>query len=242
MIPNLHIFETPKETAKAVADLILAKAKEKSKLSMPFNLALSGGSTPKLLFSILSSNYSDLIPWHLVRLFWVDERCVPPTHEESNFGMTFENLLTNVPIPDVNIFRMMGENQPQKEAIRYQEIIENQLPLKNGMPQFDLILLGLGDDGHTASIFPDNLSLLDTQHKVAVSKHPQSSQHRITLTGNVINAANEVIFLVTGTSKSEVLKLIINHLPHFERYPASYIHAQSKLPEFYLDKAAAEKL
>ena len=90
MNSNIHIFETPEQTARAVAELILDMAKEKNKHSLPFNVALSGGSTPKLLFNILAEEYSQSIPWHFVRLFWVDERCVPPTHPESNFGMTYE--------------------------------------------------------------------------------------------------------------------------------------------------------
>ena len=114
MNPSIYIFETPEKTARAVAEVILAKAREKNKQSLPFNIALSGGNTPKLLFEILAKEYDDLIPWHFIRLFWVDERCVPPTHSESNFGMTYESLLKNVPIQDTNIFPIQGEIEPQK--------------------------------------------------------------------------------------------------------------------------------
>jgi len=242
MTLNRYIFNTPEDTARAVAEIILAKAKEKNKQSLPFNIALSGGNTPKLLFTILANEYADRMPWNILRLFWADERCVPPTHAESNFGMTYENLLKLVPIHDANIFRMLGEADPQREVNRYQALLEAQLMKKNGIPQFDLILLGMGDDGHTASIFPDNLSLLHDDKTVAVAVHPATGQKRITLTGTVINQAEQVVFLITGSSKSTVLQQIIKREPAFKNYPASYIHSQLGVADFYLDKAAASEL
>jgi 6-phosphogluconolactonase len=241
MNPILHIFDTPNETARAVAELILCKSKEKNKQSLPFNMAISGGNTPKLLFKILAEKYTDSIPWNLVRLFWVDERCVPPTHAESNFGMTYENLLKQVPIYDSNIFRMQGELDPETEALRYQKLLENELPMRSGFPQFDLILLGMGDDGHTASIFPDNMDLLYSDLAVSVSTHPTSGQKRITLTGQTINQANQVIFLITGESKKGILHQIFKHKPQSENYPASYVHSNNGNIEFYLDKSAASE-
>ena len=240
MSPTIHIFESPEATARAVAELMVVRANEKFKQSLPFNVALSGGNTPKLLFQILADEYVDKMPWHILRLFWVDERCVPPTHAESNFGMTYENLLKNVPIHDANIFRMTGEADPQKEAERYAALLEAQLPMVNGLPKFDLVLLGMGDDGHTASIFPNNLNMLQYESTVAVAIHPTSGQKRITLTGNIINAAANVVFLITGLSKSPVLRQIIQHESGFEQYPASYI--QPGTVAFYLDKAAASEL
>jgi 6-phosphogluconolactonase len=242
MNQNLHIFETPLETARAVAELILTKAKEKNKKSLPFNIALSGGNTPQLLFKILANEYADTIPWHFIRLFWVDERCVPPTNAESNYGMTYESLLKNVPVHDANIFPIQGEIDPISEAKHYQYILETQLPKRNGYPKFDLILLGMGDDGHTASIFPNELELLHSERFVTVSTHPVSKQKRITLTGQTINQADDVVFLIIGASKADVLKQIIQRRLNYETFPASYIHAQSIPAQFYLDKAAAEKL
>jgi len=242
MNSNIHIFETPEQTARAVADLILDMAKEKNKHSLPFNVALSGGSTPKLLFNILAEEYAQSIPWHFVRLFWVDERCVPPTHPESNFGMTYESLLKQVPVHNSNVFRMLGEVNSSKAAERYQTMLEAQLPLRDALPRFDLILLGMGDDGHTASIFPDNMSLLYADASVAVAVHPVSGQQRITLTGNVISNAEKVVFLITGSSKSSVLQQIIHRKQNFKDFPTSYIHAYSAPADFYLDKAAAVEL
>ncbi|MDD3322239.1 MAG: 6-phosphogluconolactonase [Paludibacter sp.] len=241
MYENLHVFDSPYDTAHAVAEIILEKAKEKHKLSLPLNIAVSGGNTPKILFTILTTDFSESIPWNIIRLFWVDERCVPPTHPDSNFGMTYESLLKHLPIHDTNIFRMDGEINPEKEAIRYQKVLEKELPTNNGFPQFDLILLGMGDDGHTASIFPNDLSLLKSPELVSVGIHPTTGQKRITLTGQTINQAKEIIFLITGNSKADVLRQIIHHEPTFEKYPAAFIHTNSGNVEFYIDKAAASQ-
>lgn len=236
-----YIFDTPEETARGVAELIKAKAKEKTKMSLPFNIALSGGSTPKLLFTLLANEFSSNIPWHFIRLFWVDERCVPPTHKESNFGMTYNSLLVNVPIHDTNIFRMQGENEPEKEAVRYQKMLEKELPIVNGFPQFDLILLGMGDDGHTASIFPDNLSLLNSDLAVAVGIQPASGQKRITLTGPTILQAKNIVFLITGDSKATILRQILTN-DNSDIYPTHHIAKNASVVDIYLDKNAASKL
>ncbi len=242
MSENLHVFETPYDTAHAVAEIILAKAKANQKLSLPLNIAVSGGSTPKILFTILANDYAESIPWHFVRLFWVDERCVPPTHPESNFGMTYESLLKHLPIHDANIFRMQGENDPEKEAERYRKILKNELPQKNDLPQFDIILLGMGDDGHTASIFPNQMELLQSSYTVSIGIHPVSKQKRITLTGKTINQAADVIFLITGESKADVLRQILKREPTFDTFPAAFIHSNSSIAEFYIDKQASSEL
>lgn len=242
MNPILHIFESAEDTARGVAELILEKAKKKNKQSLPINIAVSGGTTPKLLFKLLAEEYADSIPWHFVRLFWVDERCVPPTHPESNFGMTFETLLKNVPIHESNIYRMQGENDPAKEAARYQQLLQDELPMQSGFPHFDIILLGMGDDGHTASIFPNNLSLLNTESIVEVGIHPESGQKRITLTGGTINQAESLVFMITGNSKKKVLSQIIHKDIASTAYPAAYVHSSSGIADFYLDKIAASNL
>jgi len=243
MITNkLFIFETPDETARAVAKVILTKVKEKTKKSLPLNIAISGGSTPKLLFTLLAEEYADVLPWHFLRIFWVDERCVPPTHAESNFGMTYESLLTRVPISENNVFRMQGESNPQTEAKRYQALLEKELPEKNNFPQFDLILLGMGEDGHTASIFPQDMSLLNSELAVAVGVHPENGQKRITLTGSTIQQAQHIILFITGSSKSGILRPIIHQEQSCENYPAYQIAKNSESVVFYMDKAAASEL
>jgi 6-phosphogluconolactonase len=239
---KLHIYENAAEVSRAVAELIKDQAIAKKSEGKKLNIAVSGGNTPKQLFILLAEEYEQAIPWETVRLFWVDERCVEPTHSESNFGMTYDALLHNSFIPGENIFRMKGEDIPAYEAERYQKLLLNELAARNGFPVFDLILLGMGDDGHTASIFPNDMSLLDSEFSVSVGVHPASGQKRITLTGNTINNAKQLVFLVTGENKAEILKQIIDKVPIAATYPASHVHDFSGNAEFYIDNAAASKL
>lgn len=236
-----HVFDEPEMTAGAVANLIISKIKEQNGSLPYFNLAVSGGSTPNLLFAMLADEYAAQIPWNKLRLFWVDERCVPSTDKESNYGTMQALLLSKVPIPKENIFYVQGDNEPEAEAVRYQKLLENELPEKNGLPEFDLILLGMGDDGHTASIFPYNMELIHSPQTVATAKHPQTRQNRITLTGNVICNAKHIAFVITGHVKAGILDAILNEKADFERYPTYYILSNSDA-ELYLDYEAAEKL
>lgn len=235
---NFQIFDDPAETSRAVAELI----KEKTQIisdSEFLNIAVSGGSTPRLLFELLGEEYETSVNWKKVRLFWVDERCVEPTNPESNYGMTYDAFLQRTFVPGDNIFRIHGEEIPEYEADRYQKLLLKELPAKNGFPVFDLILLGMGEDGHTASIFPNDLSLLDTDVSVAVNTNPYTGQKRITLTGNTITNALQTVFLVTGESKSGKLLEIRNDEKVAEKYPVWHICNQSNNQSFYIDSAAA---
>ncbi len=235
---NIHIYDTSEQTVCAIAQLIAKNTNQQADRQQYYNVALSGGNTPKLLFQIIVSEFAYKVRWESLRLFWVDERCVPPSDKDSNYGMTYQHLLNKISIPETNIFRMKGENDPVAEAIRYQSVLDKELTLKNGIPVFDLVLLGMGDDGHTASIFPDNMSLLHADETVAVARHPQSGQKRITLTGEIIRQARQRIFLITGKSKSIVLSDMLNKSKSAETYPAFYFLF---LPdtEVYLDNEAA---
>lgn len=239
---NIHIFDTPKDAAKAIAQLISNHINEEHFSSQPFNVAISGGKTPETLFDILANDFAEKIPWHQLRLFWVDERCVPPTHPESNFGMTNETLLRKVAFPRENIFRMKGEAFPEEEAIRYQSVLAKELPSKNGIPVFNLILLGMGNDGHTASIFPKDMDLIDSCSSVTVTRHPDTGQKRITLTGPVLKQAEEIIFFITGAQKAIILKEILLNEPSAKKYPAFHISSAAENTSFYLDKEAATLL
>lgn len=234
-----HIFEDAEQTAYAVAKYILVRSNEKKNISEPLNIAVSGGSTPKQLFHLLASDeFSKAVSWESLRIFWVDERCVPPTDKESNYGMTYDALLRFPFVNSDNIFRMKGENQPDEEAIRYAELLAAELPVRHHFPVFDLILLGIGDDGHTASIFPNSMDLLHSDKSVAVGIHPISGQKRITLTGKTINNAEEVIFLVNGANKLKITHHILHQTPASKNYPASFVGNSKGEAVFYLDKAA----
>jgi 6-phosphogluconolactonase len=203
---------------------------------------LSGGSTPELLFALISENYAASVPWQYVHLFWGDERCVPPDSTESNFGMTLRKLLSQIDIPSGNIHRIKGEADPEKEASRYQEEILRYTRERDRLPLFDLVILGLGDDGHTASIFPGHMDLLNSDKICDVAFHPLTLQKRITITGRVINNADAVAFLVTGRKKEAVVEKMFKKDPLALNYPATYIVPLFGQLTWFIDKEAGRLL
>ncbi|MFZ4581677.1 MAG: 6-phosphogluconolactonase [Paludibacter sp.] len=238
---NLQIFENTVATSQAVAELIKEKANA-TPTDKFLNLAVSGGTTPRMLFDMLGNEYETSIDWKKVRFFWVDERCVEPTDPESNFGMTYDAFLQKTFVPGENIFRIRGEEIPEFEAERYSSLLRSELPASVGYPVFDLVLLGMGNDGHTASIFPNDLSLIDSELSVAVNVNPYTLQKRITLTGNTINNAHQIVFMITGENKSKILKEIIQKKPTASNYPAAHIATLKGKVDFYVDKTAASLL
>lgn len=219
-----------------------------------FSVALSGGSTPAALFDALVALEQEKtavgipgLPWHVIHFFWGDERCVPPDHAESNFRMTREHLLEPLGIRDGQIHRILGEREPVSEAERYATHLNAVLPLVDGFPCFDLIVLGLGDDGHTASLFPGHEQLFDTDQGCQAVLHPVTGQARVTLTGSLINRASTVAFLVTGASKADMVKTIKQQASLHERLgtltapllPAALVAPVSGRVCWLLDEAAA---
>lgn len=207
-----------------------------------FHVALSGGSTPKLIFDVLAAQYGSAIDWSQIHFYWGDERCVPPTDEQSNFKMTQEHLFSKIKVPKENIHRILGENQPMGEAMRYANLLEINLDRVDGIPQFDLVLLGMGDDGHTASIFPQEIELWEGADHCVVATHPDSGQKRVSITGTVINKAKAVIFLVTGESKAEKVKEIYGKVGDYKKYPAALVQPQSGKLSWFMDEAAVKLL
>ncbi len=205
------------------------------------NISLSGGSTPKVVFEILAKQFKDQIPWERVHFFWGDERCVSPDDEQSNYRMTRKYLLDPLGIPSQNIHRIRGEEEPEAEAIAYEEVLKLNLPQERGLPRFDMVILGMGDDGHTASIFPHQIELWHSPRICEVAVHPQSGQQRISLTGGIINNAEEVVFLVTGSSKAEKFREIVNTEEGYKSYPAALVRPDSGKLNWFLDREAAEQ-
>lgn len=217
-------------------------------------IALSGGNTPQKLFDLWSEELKQTIDWSRVQLFWVDERCVPYNDDESNFKMTQWHLIRHLPLTDKQIHRIKGEDDPCKEATRYSNLIEERLPHRQGIPVFDFVLLGVGSDGHTASIFPkdnhrhkpDELgeskseeACLNTPKWCSVTQKPDNGQYRITLTMPVINAANHVFVLVTGKEKAQIMNQVLNHTVLSRQYPISHVHGEHGDVTFFLDRLAA---
>lgn len=233
-----EIFDTPEATARGFAHFLLAQHKQSERLTV----ALSGGSTPKILFNMLAAEFKNDFDWSKIHLFWGDERCVPPTDDDSNYKMTVEHLLSKIEIPEENIHRVHGENNPQDEAARYGKELSASLETKNGLPQFDIVTLGMGGDGHTASIFPHEIELMTDDRICAIGVNPDSGQQRVTLTGPVINNAKMVCFLVTGAGKAEKTNEIFNHLHNYKDYPAAHILPPHGQVKWYLDEAASSML
>jgi len=231
------IYESPKAVAHSFARYLAKLSDSKN----PMRVALSGGSTPRLLFEILALKFREVIPWPNIHFYWGDERCVPPDKLESNFRVT-NDLLFQAIDADWHIFRIRGEEDPEAEVLRYSEEIKSTVPIVNGWPRFDLIILGMGEDGHTASIFPYQLSLLKSDQICAIAKHPETGQKRITLTGNVINNASVVAFLVTGASKAKRIVEIRNKNEISKLYPASFIEPNDGELIWFMDRAAASLL
>jgi len=232
---NLHISNTKQDVAQDFSKFLIDYAKGKSKVTV----ALSGGSTPKVIFDILAEAYGETVDWSKFYFFWGDERCVAPTDDDSNYKMTVDHLISKIDIPSSHIFRIKGENDPELEAQRYSAILEKELNLEDEVPQFDLVILGMGDDGHTASIFPHEIALWDAQEWCVVATHPESGQKRVSITGDIINNAKAVAFLITGASKEEKVKIILNQEEDYMEYPASLVAPVNGDLHWFLDKAAS---
>jgi len=236
---KVKIFRTSRELAEAFALDLVNEIREAEKKGLTFTAALSGGRTPHSVFSLLAEKYGDSVNWSNVHLFWGDERCVPPEDFYSNYRMTYKILLSRIKIPESNVHRIRGEEDPEKEALRYSgEIVSNTRSL-NGLPAFDHIMLGMGNDGHTASIFPENSELLNSDKICAVAVHPGTGQKRITLTGKVINNAENLTFLITGLSKARIIEQIFNKKANF---PASLIIPVHGKIKWMIDEKAGRLL
>ena len=232
---EIKIYKSKEEVAEQFSQYFYDFTKDKGEISV----ALSGGSTPKIVFEELASNYKEHANWDNIHFYWGDERCVPPTDEQSNYRMTKEYLLDHIDIPEGNIHRIKGENDPLEESKEYAGHIEKQLATHNGIPQFDLVILGMGEDGHTASIFPHQIDLWDSGEYCEVAQHPETGQNRITITGSIINNAKVVVFLVTGQGKAEKIDEIINKRGDYLQYPANLVNPESGNLIWFLDEDAA---
>lgn len=234
----VKIFPSPDELALKFAEELVSMITESAKVIKNFTIALSGGSTPEVLFTLLGDKYAKSIPWEYVNFFWGDERCVSPDSSESNFAMTNRTLLSKIEIPSANIHRIKGEDDPEMEAARYSEEVLHFTRIRDSLPLFDLILLGLGDDGHTASIFPGHLDMFVSDKLCVTAFHPETKQKRITLTGRVINNAENVTFLVTGKKKEGIVEKIFKNKPEAINYPAFYIVPYYGSLSWFLDEDA----
>lgn len=243
---SYQVYDTARAVARAAAETWAEQFDAARDRRQPsFSVALSGGSTPKLMHETMASElFRDRVDWGTTKIYWGDERSVGPNHAESNFGMARETLLAHVPVPPENIHRMRGEaDDLNAEAARYAELLGRELDRNGGdVPVFDLIFLGMGPDGHTASLFPGTAALDENELWVAANDVPQHNTNRLTLTFPVLNAARMVLFLVTGESKAEKVAEIFNAAPGEQPYPAARVRPVSGDLIWLLDREAASKL
>ncbi|UTV26625.1 6-phosphogluconolactonase [Photobacterium atrarenae] len=235
---NYQVFETPDHVVTSLAETLLEYSKE----NRPVHISLSGGSTPALLFKTLAqAPWAESIAWQNLHFWWGDERCVGPEDPESNYGKTKALLFDHIAIPAENIHRIRGENFAAEEAGRFAEEMLTEIPQKDGVPAFDWVILGMGTDGHTASLFPGQTDY-DTTEIAAVAAHPENRQIRVTKTAHLIRHAKRITYLVMGASKASVIKEIHDEAEQATAYPAAQVKAIDGLTEWYLDSEAAQEL
>ncbi|MEL7293432.1 MAG: 6-phosphogluconolactonase [Pseudomonadota bacterium] len=235
---NHKIFQTAQHVVESLADDMQALSEQ----NRPVHISLSGGSTPKMLFKLLAqAPYAQNIQWHNLHFWWGDERCVAPDDAESNYGEANALLFSQVNIPTENIHRILGENEPKAEAERFAKEMSDVIPCENGTPVFDWILLGVGADGHTASLFPGQTNYADESLSL-VASHPESGQLRVSKTAKVLEAAKRISYLVLGAGKVDIVHEIHTTPASELPYPAAKIQSKTGETEWYLDSDAAAKI
>ncbi|MDX6692727.1 MAG: 6-phosphogluconolactonase [Blastocatellia bacterium] len=240
--PKVMVFADAEEVARAAAECFVESSREAIRAAGRFSVALSGGSTPQRAYQLLASDpFKKRVDWTKTHIFFGDERCVPPSDADSNYRMADEALLARVPLPPQNIHRITGEGDAVAGARLYEDELQTFFA-GSEWPRFDLVLLGMGDDGHTASLFPGTAALTEQRAWVAANWADKLNAYRITLTAPSINQAARVVFLVTGAGKAARLAEVIKGPREPARLPAQLIQPASGALEWFLDRAAASQL
>lgn len=243
---EIHVLQNGSALSRAAADEILRVAREAIAARGRFTIALSGGSTPKAIFALLAADHAagaDMMPWDKVHIFFGDERHVPPDHPDSNFLMATEALLAKVPLPAANIHRVHGELDAVTAATRYEAKVYSVFGTRaGGIPRFDLILLGMGPDGHTASLFPGTTALKEKRALVTATWVEKLKAQRITFTYPLINHAAEILFITGGADKAAMLRNILHGDPAGQTYPAQAVRPVNGRSFWFTDEAAAALL
>ncbi len=237
----IKIFNDQRAASKAMAENFLSIAKEAVAVRNRFTVALTGGNSPKILYENLrSAPYRQRVPWKNCYIFWGDERAVPFSDERNNARMGFEKLLNHVPVPPGQIYRVNGDIAPEKSADEYEKILNRHFGEQE--PSFDLILLGMGADGHTASIFPESEAVHEKSRLVTTGYNKKRDTHRITFTAPLINKARHIFFAVFGDEKAETLKLVLEGDYNPEKLPAQLVNPRQGDITWFLDEKSAKLL
>jgi 6-phosphogluconolactonase len=241
---EIHVLPDAPALFRAAADRFVELTKGAVAARGRFTVALSGGSTPRGLFGDLVASKSDQLPWDKMFFFWGDERHVPPDHPDSNYRMANEALLSKVSVPAANIFRIPAEDSDaSRAAASYEATLRNFFQLGQGqLPRFDLMMLGMGPDGHTASLFPQTKALAETSHLVVANWVEKLHTNRITMTAPVLNASREVEFLIAGQDKAEAVHEVLEGTGSPEIYPSKLVKPIDGKLVFMMDEGAAAGL
>jgi 6-phosphogluconolactonase len=241
---NVQVCRDPQEVYEKAAALFARLADEAVAARGRFTVALSGGSTPKGVHTVLAGDrYRSRIPWSQVHLFWGDERCVPPTHQDSNYRMAEETLISGVPIPPQNIHRIPAELPPTEAASQYEQTLREFFGISgDALPRFDLIFLGMGPDGHTASLFPGTPGIHETKRFVIAQYVEKLHTWRITFTPPMLNNAAQVVFLVCGADKAATLQAVLQGPFEPDRFPSQIVRPTNGSLLWLVDQAAASAL
>jgi 6-phosphogluconolactonase len=242
--PEIRKLTTPQELFEAAAEEVVRAANQAVTEHGRFTIALSGGSTPKNLYTLLATNARTSLPWDRMYFFWSDERHVPPADPESNYRMAEEAMLSKIPVAAGNVFRVPTENPDAAAAAEaYEQTLRKFFAVAAGqVPRFDLILLGMGPDGHTASLFPETAALREKSRLVVANWVEKLKTSRITFTLTLLNAARCVAFLVSGTDKASALHEVLEGNAPGEQYPAKLVRPTDGKLIWFLDRAAASDL
>ena len=242
MKPSIEILSDPEQLARAAAQRIVVHSQDAVSKKGSFTIALSGGSTPRRLYELLANadeEFFSQIPWDQVQFFWTDERHVGPDHPDSNYRMVNESMLSKVPVESAQVHRMLGElADPDEAASRYQSELAK--TFDSELPRFDLVLLGLGNDGHTASLFPGTTALLEQHRLVTAPWVEKLNSHRLTMTLPLLNNAATIVFLVSGAEKADILSQVLDGPP--AQFPAQLINPVDGQLTWLLDRAAAAQM
>jgi 6-phosphogluconolactonase len=243
---EIRIVENIEALSLAADEILLHRVTETLRTKEFFAIALSGGSTPRSLLALLATDASFRanMPWDKIHFFWGDERHVPPDHPESNYRMANETMLSKVPVPAVNIHRIRAEeDDASKTAEEYEEELLTFFKLEAGqLPRFDCVLLGMGPDGHTASLFPGTAAVHERERLVVANWVEKFKTYRITLTAHVLNNADTIIFLISGKDKAVALQSVLEGRKQPEHLPAQLIRPKHGNLLWLVDQAAAGKL
>lgn len=242
---KVEVFEDLARLTRRAAEIFVDASNRAVAQRGRFAVVVSGGRTPEGLYRLLAdaAEYRDRIPWRASHFFWGDERCVPPAHPDSNFKMAFSAMLSKLDLPAENIHRIRAELPSAQAAQDYEDELRRFFSLGEGQwPEFDLVLLGMGPDGHTASLFPGSEAVREKKRLVLAPWVPKLSSFRITLTPPVFNAAKAVTFLVAGEDKAVALEAVLEGEPDPEQFPAQAIQPKAGSLIWLVDRPAASRL